>query len=83
MDEAKVREIHKAQSLEGYTHEELREADRWVKDYALHQLSLWLKEDGRQSTAVGDYVMLMARCHYGSVETDQFLKVCGCYPEWL
>jgi hypothetical protein len=32
MDEAKVREIHKAESGKGYSGEELREADRWVKE---------------------------------------------------
>src|ERR1700751_6147352 len=83
MTEDKAKEIHNATDLSVYTHDEFREADAWVKGYALQQLSEWLKEDGRQCSAVGDYVLLMARCHYGSVETDEFLRTLGCYPEWL
>lgn len=85
MDEERVKEIHTANEFQFalFNTEELREADQWIKDYALRQLSEWLKEDGRQSTAVGAYITLMVRCHYGSAETDEFLRTLGCYPSWM
>jgi hypothetical protein len=82
MLEAKVIEIYKAQTLRGYSSEELREADQWVKQYALDRLSQHLKAAG-VTKAFSEYVMLMARCHYGSIETDHFLSVHLCYPKWM
>jgi hypothetical protein len=79
---AKVIEIHKALTLSGYSGEELREADQWVKQYALDRLSQHLKATGA-TKAMSEYIMLMARCHYGSIETDDFLRAHQCYPEWL
>ncbi len=82
MREAKVKEIHKAEDLQSYTHSELVQADNWVKDFALYKLAEYLKT-GPVTPALGEYVMLMARCHYGSLETDEFLKAYQCYPDWL
>lgn len=82
MDEAKVREIHRATELSGYTHDELREADQWVKDAALEKLEQHLKATATPE-ALSEFVLLMARCHYGSIETDAFLWAHQCYPEWL
>lgn len=30
-----------------------------------------------------EYVQLMVSCHYGSVETDEYLTGLKCYPDWL
>lgn len=81
MDEAKVREIHRATELSGYTHDELREADQWVKDYALVRLKEVIAHSNTQG--MREFILLMARCHYGSTETDAFLSAHQCYPEWL
>lgn len=78
--EDKVREIHQSKVLSGYTHEELHEADAWLKAYALDQLQGKLSNTG---ICIGDYVMLMARCHFGSVETDKLLTELDCYPSWM
>lgn len=82
MDEAKVIEIHKATDLSGYTHSQLMYADNWVKAYALDKLANHLKAAG-VTKAMSEYVLLMARCHYGSIETDEFLKAHQCYPKWM
>jgi hypothetical protein len=75
----KVKEIHRAKDLQQYDHKTLQQADQWVKQFALAQLKSKLKSE----LLVRDYVLLMARCHYGSVETDDFLKAMGCYPDWM
>lgn len=82
MDEAKVKEIHNATDLRGYEREELEQADYWVKLYALDKLTDHLNKAG-VTNALKAYVMLMARCHYGSVETDEFLQAHHCYPDWV
>lgn len=82
MNEAKVKEIYNATSLKGYTHTELRQADLWTRDYALTRLEQHLKDAG-VTVAMKEYVILMAGCHYGSIETDGLLIAHQCYPEWL
>jgi hypothetical protein len=82
MTEDKVREIYSVTDFNDYTREELREADQWVKDYALKQLGQSLM-DSSASLSLQEYVLLMTRVHYGSVETDNFLRAHQCYPEWL
>jgi hypothetical protein len=80
MNEAKAREIFGAEDLEKYSHTDLREADQWVKSFALQKLGASLAD---QPKAIRKYMLLMARCHYGSVETDAFLKEMDCYPAWV
>jgi hypothetical protein len=78
--EDRAREINKAKDLSGYTHEELRLADEWIKRWALRAL------DARMHGVpkiIREYAMLMARCHYGSMETDALLMALKCYPEWI
>lgn len=82
MDEAKAKEINLSNDLSKYTREELRKADEWVKNYALSKLQLVLMEQGAKKE-VRNYVALMARACYGSVETDHFLVSLNCYPTWL
>ena len=79
MDETKVREIHNAKDLSQYTHDELLKADAWVKAYAIKQLRHKLNAP----PALRSFVLIMARAHYGSVETDTFLRAMECYPEWV
>lgn len=80
LNEAQVRAIHEADDLQRFTREELRAADQWIKDYALAELA---KELSATSSKIRDYVMLMARCHYGSMETDALLASLRCYPAWM
>jgi hypothetical protein len=82
MDEAKAREITSSKDLSGYSCLELRKADEWIQNYALTKLQLTLTEKGVMKEARA-YIALMARCHYGSVETDEFLMSMNCYPSWL
>lgn len=57
-----------------------RAADELVKRTALACLQLRLKG---QPKVIRDYVILMARCHFGSVETDNFLQEMRAYPDWI
>jgi hypothetical protein len=82
MDEARAKEIHLAMDLSEYSHEELSAADAWLKAYAIVKLEQYLKTV-KTSRSLKDYIMLMVRTHYGSVETDEFLAEHGCYPEWV
>ncbi len=82
--QAKVMEIHKAKDLSGYSHAELRACDEWLKAYALKQLAntLQRKPLAPMAKTIIEYILLMARCHFGSVETDRFLTELNCYPKW-
>jgi hypothetical protein len=79
--ETKVREIHEANELNKYQHSELVAADNWIKAYALQKLRT--KLSALESKSIRDFVLLMARCHYGSTETDDFLQKLDCYPTWM
>lgn len=59
-----------------------RAADALIKDRALKTLAVKLK-GFNTSQYVKEYIHMMTRCHYGSVETDDFLTKMGCYPDWL
>lgn len=80
MTEARVREI--CRNNDGCTYEEMRQADEWIRAYALVSLASHLQSVDT-SKAISDYVLLMARAHYGSMETDAMLTAHKCYPEWL
>jgi hypothetical protein len=80
MTEDQAKAICLAEDLSDYSREELREADEWVKTHALAKLSSVL--NGQPNT-LREYVLLMARCHFGSGETDEFLTSMGCYPDWM
>lgn len=81
MNEAKAREIHESDDIMQYSIEELCAADDWFKEYALAKLAVRLS--AIESKVVRDYMQLMARHHFGSVETDDMLKAMDCHPEWL
>jgi len=82
MNEDKAKEICNATDLSGYTHDELREADLFVKNYALDRLREVLDTFVMPKLA-REYIVLMASANYGSVETDDFLMSLDCYPDWL
>lgn len=79
ISQAKVREICNSTDLSVYSYEECRQADKWVEEYALKQLSNKLRN---MPKVYCDYITLMARCNYGSVETHDFLTELKCYPDW-
>ena len=81
MDEARAREISLADNVEEYTHEELSETDRWVKDHTLSKLSYLIRDI--KPRELREWIMTCARVHYGSVETDRMLTELECYPRWL
>ena len=56
------------------------EADLLIKQEALKELA---RQMASYPNSIKNYVNLMARCHYGSVETDQFLLELNCYPDWM
>lgn len=78
----KAKEISKARDLSVYEQHELRAYDDWIKVHALSHLESWLIEHGVDTT-LSEYIKLMARCHFGSIETDELLTKLGCYPDWL
>jgi hypothetical protein len=82
IDEAKAKEIHLSLDLSEYSHAELSAADAWLKEYAIAKLAQYLRTV-KTSRSLKDYIMLMVRTNYGSVETDEFLAEHGCYPEWV
>ena len=82
MNEDQARRIFTASDLSGYSHQDLQRADQWVKVYATNKLAQHLKRTG-VTVAMKDYILLMVKCHYGSVETDEFLKAHQCYPDWV
>ena len=82
MDEAKAKEIANSRDLSQYSYEELAKADAWVKNYALAKLQLRLTEQGAKKE-LRNYVALMARSTFGSIETDELLVSMNCYPTWL
>lgn len=55
-------------------------ADALIKAEALKALE---REVSSLKPALRDWIMLTARTHYGSMETDDMLTALGCYPEWL
>lgn len=70
----------KTKPFSEWTRQECIQADSFIKDVALTILAANLKP---QPKVIQDYVNLMARCHYGSIETDEFLKALNCYPDWM
>lgn len=82
MEEAKVRKIYESvgSELNAFTATECREADSWIKQFALDQLRNKLKDQPKE---IRDYIQLMARCYFGSTETDEFLSALNCYPDWM
>ena len=80
--EDKAREIHNAKDLTTYSYDQLVAADQFIKAYALDRLEQVLASKGIEHV-IGEYIMLMSRCHFGSVETDEFLTSLGCYPAWM
>ena len=80
--EAKAREIFDcdATHLLKYSPSQLAAADQWFKNYSLAKLKARLTKYDKPTR---DYILLMARCHYGSAETDEYLAQMGCYPQWL
>lgn len=80
MTEDKAREIHTAKDLSPYSHKELQLADAWVKEYAIKALEAQVSD---MPKALRDYILLMVRVNYGSMETDHFLSEMNCYPSWV
>jgi hypothetical protein len=78
--EERVKTIHAATNLTPFSHDELVNADNWIKRYALNKLHTALHDVPKP---IREYIELMARCHYGSVETDEFLQEMHCYPLWM
>ena len=78
--EDKAREISRAKDLSVYTREQCVACDRWIEDFAMRKLRLRLR---KLPNPIKNYVQLMARCHFGSLETDDFLTELECYPDWL
>lgn len=56
-----------------------RAADELVEKTALANLEQSLAHIPYRTR---EFVLLMARCHYGSVEVDAYLTELNCYPEW-
>lgn len=58
-----------------------KEADLFVKQYALKELNERLMSCDNK--VIKDYVILMTKSTFGSTETDKFLMDLHCYPEWI
>lgn len=84
--EEKAREIflktRDSDSFNKHPIEELRECDRYIREYALTQFNRHLNNIGTTS-AMRNFIYTMVRCHYGSVEVDELLVSLSCYPTWM
>jgi len=80
--EERVKEIHLSHDLSKFPLSELHEVDAWIKNYALTQLRIRLRDGGIQEALV-DYILVMARSSMGSVETNNLLIALNCYPSWM
>jgi hypothetical protein len=85
MDETRARQIWESTTdfrlVDAITLEEARQADAWIKGYALEKLEQYLIRETPKH--VREYVLSMAQFHFGSAETDELLKSLGCYPSWM
>ncbi len=83
MTEDEARKVWEAvKNNEDICNEKLRQLHRWIKKYAITQLRVRLNAEGIRNETL-EYILLMARCNFSSVETDNFLIHHKCYPEWM
>ena len=82
--EQRVKEIwgRPISDLVNVARSELRQVDTWIKATTLRNLREQLLVQGYPDS-IREYVLHMACCHFGSMETDQFLQDRNCYPEWM
>jgi hypothetical protein len=65
-----------------WTLAECHEADRLIKQTALAEFDKKVQPFQMEPIAK-QFLLDMARCHFGCVEVDQMLTQLDCYPEWL
>jgi hypothetical protein len=82
IDEYKTWKATRGDDAAQWKREDCVAADRLVKEETIKRLEAGLL-DTATPTRVGDYVILMATHHFGSVETDKFLESIGAYPDWI
>lgn len=82
MSETRAREISRSKDLSKFKLEELAAASRYVKDAALKNLSKHLKQL-EVPKELRDFILMMAKVDYDTVEVDTLLSNLKCYPEWV
>jgi hypothetical protein len=80
MNEDKAREIANAKDLSPYSPQECREAEMWVRQFALEQFRAKTRKLPKPYKA---YIRLMVRYHFGSMQTNDLLTELDCFPEWM
>jgi hypothetical protein len=68
--------------LKDWTWEQCNQADTLIKVMATEQLAKVI-ESYKLPKIVQEYLIMMARYHYGSVETNDLLTALKCYPDWM
>jgi hypothetical protein len=83
MNEAQARQVVTDQDAgHDVSWQDCKDADRWIKAYALEKFEKGLMQYGLPNT-LREYLLTCASLHFGSVETDNMLMSLDCYPEWL
>lgn len=58
-------------------------ADNLIRDTALRNLALYLDTSRVEPIALRQWIKMIARATFGSVETDEMLQKLNCYPDWM
>lgn len=75
---AKALHLRFQRNHQDLTMRQCRQLDEYIRTFALERLKHKLPPK-----PFAGFVMLMARCHFGSVEVDALLTELDCYPKWL
>jgi len=66
-----------------WKHQDCKAADRHIEVATLSNLARILGNQNVIDKALKSYIMTMARCHFGSSETDNMLKAIKAYPDYM
>lgn len=67
-----------AEGYEALSLAECRLLDQYVRNFAMKKFTLAVKHLPRLHR---EYLMLMVRCHYGTLETTDYLSALRCFPD--
>jgi hypothetical protein len=68
--------------LKDWTYEQCQQADALIKVMATTKFTE-IVESWNLPKSAQEYLIMMVRLHFGSVETDGLLTALNCYPDWM
>ncbi len=68
--------------IKDWSYVQCTEADALIKVMATQQFAETITAMNLPKI-LQDYIILMVRIHFGSVETDDLLTTLKCYPDWM